>query len=139
MDQINKLSIRNYVHVYGYGDLPREPLSATHWERRLAPRSAYQADEPSDVVLSTTITLDSETGYGVDYEVLVCAEWDPGQRGGLTDPSWRPHWHSVEAWYHREGRGYRRLELTDRVREQLLAELDREAEYRCECPDDYDY
>jgi hypothetical protein len=130
---MDKLSIRNHIHVYGYGygdNLPREPLSATHWERRLAPRSAYQADEPTDVVLSTTITLDSETGYGVDYEVLVCADYEPAQRGGWEDESWEAYWHSPEAWYYRKGRGWKRLELTDRVKEQLLAELDREAEYR---------
>jgi hypothetical protein len=53
----------------------------------------------------------------------------------LDDPSWEAHWHSPEAWYYREGRGWKRLELTARAEGQLMAELDREAEYRRNCRD----
>ena len=128
---IDKLSIRNYIHVdgYAYGVRPRI-TGATPWEKRLTPSSAYQP-EPRDAVLSTVVTIDNPvTGYGVDYEVLVCADYEPAQRGGWEDESWEAYWHSPEAWYYRPGRGWKRLELDQRAEAQLIAELDREAEYR---------
>ena len=128
---MDKLSIRN--HVYSTGSSYSPPSkSVTPWQQRIASStgSAYHP-EPRDAVLSTVVTIDNPvTGYGVDYEVLVCADYDPAQRGGLDDPSWEAHWHSPEAWYYREHRGWKRLELDKRAEAQLIAELDREAEYR---------
>lgn len=128
---IDKLSIRNHIHVdgYAYGVRPRI-MGATPWEKRLTPSSAYQP-EPRDAVLSTVVTIDNPaTGYGVDYEVLVCADYEPAQRGGWEDESWEAYWHSPEAWYYRPGRGWKRLELDKRAEAQLIAALAREAEYR---------
>ena len=135
---MDKLSIRNHIHVdgYGYGHRPRIQ-GVTPWEKRLAPSdgSAYQP-EPRDAVMSTTVVIDNPvTGYGVEYEVLVCAEYEPAQRGGWDDESWEAYWHSPEAWYYRKGRGWKRLELDKRTERQLLAELQREAEYRRNCDD----
>ena len=71
---MDKLSIRNHVYAsFSYAHKPSK--SITPWEQRLAPNtgSAYR-DEPRDAVLSTVVTIDNPvTGYGVDYEVLVCA------------------------------------------------------------------
>ncbi len=129
---MDKLSIRNHVYLTGNSYAPSK--SITPWQQRLAPStgSAYHP-EPRDAVISTTVVIDNPvTGYGVEYEVLVCADYEPAQRGGWDDPSWEAHWHSPEAWYYREGRGWKRLELDQRAETQLIAELDREAEYRRE-------
>lgn len=130
---IDKLSIRNHIYVDGYAYGVRPHITGvTPWEQRLAPNtgSAYHP-EPRDAVLSTVVTIDNPvTGYGVEYEVLVCADYEPAQRGGWEDESWDAYWHSPEAWYYREGRGWKRLELDKRAEAQLIAELDREAEYR---------
>lgn len=127
---MDKLSIRNHIHVdgYGYGHRPRV-VGATPWEKRLAPSSAYQPEPPRDAVLEMVVVMDTATGYGVEYEVLICADFIPAQNGGMWDPSWPAHFAAPEAWYHREGRGWKRLELDRQARSQVQRELDREMDY----------
>lgn len=130
---MDKLSIRNHIHVdgYAYGVRPRI-MGVTPWEKRLAPSagSVYQPEPPRDAVLEMVVVMDNPvTGYGVEYEVLVCADLIPAQNGGMCDPSWPAHFAAPEAWYHREGRGWKRLELDRQGVAQVQRELDREMDY----------
>lgn len=128
---MDKLSIRNHIHVdgYAYGVRPRIQ-GATPWEKRLAPSSEYQPEPPRDAVLEMVVVMDNPvTGYGVEYEVLICADLIPAQNGGMWDPSWPDHFGEAEAWYHREGRGWKRLELDRQGVAQVQRELDRERDY----------
>ena len=135
---MDKLSIRNHVYSASSSYACKPSKSITPWEKRIAPSagSAYQPEPPRDAVLEMVVIMDNPaTGYGVEYEVLVCADYEPAQRGGWDDESWEAYWYSPEAWYYREGRGWKRLELDKRTERQLLAELQREAEYRRNCDD----
>ena len=129
---MDKLSIRNHIYVdgYAYGVRPRI-TGVTPWEKRLTPSAgAYQPEPPRDAVLEMVVVMDNPvTGYGVEYEVLICADLIPAQNGGMWDPSWPAHFGEAEAWYHREGRGWKRLELDKQARSQVERELDREMSY----------
>lgn len=127
---MDKLSIRN--HVYSTGSSYAQTKSVTPWQQRLAPNtgSAYRDERPYEAVLEMVVTIDNPvTGYGVDYEVLVCAEFIPAQNGGMHDPSWPDHFGEAEAWYYREGRGWKMLRLDEAARCQVRRELDREMDY----------
>lgn len=127
---MDKLSIRNHVYSTGSSYAPKK--SVTPWEKRLAPNtcSAYRDERPYDAVLEMVVTIDNPvTGYGVDYEVLVCAEFVHAQNGGMHDPSWPDHFGEAEAWYYRDGRGWKMLRLDEAARCQVRRELDREMDY----------
>jgi hypothetical protein len=127
---MDKLSIRN--HVYSTGSSYAQTKSVTPWQQRLAPSagSAYQPEPPRDAVLEMIVVMDNPvTGYGVEYEVLICADLIPAQNGGMWDPSWPAHFGEAEAWYHRENRGWKRLELDRQGVAQVERELEREMSY----------
>jgi hypothetical protein len=108
----------------------KSALSVLPWEQRLLTASEYQAQRPSDGVLEMVVMMDNPvTGYGVEYEVLICAEVIPAQNGGMTDPSWPAHFGEAEAWYYREGRGWKQLQLDEQAQRQVERELDREMNY----------
>ena len=94
-----------------------------HWERRLAPSSSYEAFEPPHAQMYTTVILEPRKGRNVEYEVLVCAEYEPPEDGGRDHPSYPHYYYDAQAWYHREGRGWKRLKISPQLRELLEEQL----------------
>jgi hypothetical protein len=120
------MSISNHISNYAY----TKRKSVLPWEQRLLTASEYRAERPADGVLEMVVVMDNPvTGYGVEYEVLICAEVIPAQNGGMTDPSWPAHFGEAEAWYYREGRGWKQLQLDEQAQRQVERELDREMNY----------
>lgn len=89
----------------------------------------YMKDIPKDDSMDEMVlTFESETGYAFDLEVTVTAEYDPGQRGGWDDPSWPAGHCAPRAFWHRPGRGWKELELSDWQKDQIAERFDQIAE-----------
>jgi hypothetical protein len=123
---MDSMSISNHISSGAY----TKRKSVLPWEQRLLKASEYQAQRPADGVLEMTVIIDNPvTGYGVEYDVLICAELIPAQNGGMWDPSWPAHFGEAEAWIYREGRGWKQLQLDEQAQRQVERELDREMNY----------
>ena len=114
-------------------------VAHTKWEARLGEvaRRGLVCHYPTlDVATSTMmITRESDEGYEYELEVEVCGDYEPAQNGGRSDPSWDAYWTGICAYYHREGKGWVELSLSDSEEKQIEEFLGQD---QYGGPDDYD-
>lgn len=126
--------------IQTYRTYPGKLVPHNHWLARLN-EDAHRGlpfYSPKLHVSTETMTLTrySDEGYDYELEVEVCGDYEPAQHGGRTDPSWDAYWSGICAYYHREGKGWVELSLTDREIEQIEEFLGRD---QYGGPDEPDY
>ena len=118
----NPMSIRNHIYNSGYGYGGTKPSkTVTPWQKRLNPSTGYSAECPNagSHEAELTMTFTSPSGVDYDLEVVVFAEFEPGQNGGWDDPSWDDHFYGASAFYFRPGHGWKEVTLTKSQEEEI--------------------
>lgn len=86
----------------------------------------YSVSKPTgryDFGDSTTVTLESDSGFEYELDIYLCANLEPAQRGGRTDPSWDAYYCDIVAFWYRPYHGWKEISLSSDLEERLATDL----------------